>query len=348
MDYINLSSISSLSVFFPSFFYLIIFPFIGLFFKKYIHIRLKKIAEKTTWEIDNIILDAIDSSLVFWFILFGCYFSINQLPFDNSLTRLLTNLISISIVLSISIAISNISVKLLELFASNTKSFPSTTMFSNLIRIVIISMGLIIIFQNIGISIAPVLTALGVGGLAISLALKDTLSDLFAGLHILLSRKVIPGDLVELDTLQRGIIENITWRNTTIRDRTNNMLVVPNSKLSTAIITNFDVPVKHLTARISCGVSYDSDLDFVEGVVLDVAKEVIKDVEGANKDYKPGITFLSFGESSIDFKVFLGAKDYSGQWLVTHEFIKRLHKRFKKEGIEIPYPIRTIYNKNEQ
>jgi len=348
MDFFNSFDVLYLINIFPSILPLIILPLIGLIFKKYIHSKVKLLVDKTNWKIDNIIFDSFENSILFWFVLFGIYLSLSQLPFQSNILDFALNLNIAVIVLSISISVSNVSVKILELFASNNKSFPSTTMFSNLFRIIIVSMGLLIVFQNFGISIAPVLTALGVGGLAISLALKDTLSDLFAGLHILLSRKVIPGDLVELDTLQRGVIENITWRNTTIRDRTNNMLVVPNSKLSTAIITNFDVPVKHLTARISCGVSYDSDLDKVERVVLDVAKQVINDVEGANKNYKPGVTFLNFGESSIDFRVFIGAIDYSGQWSVTHEFIKRLHKRFKLEGIEIPFPIRTIYNKNEK
>ncbi len=348
MDFFNSFNKSTLIGLSLSFLPLILLPLIGIFFKKYVHTKLKKLVNKTDWKIDNIIFDSFENSIVFWFILFGIYLSLSQLPFQSDVLNFILNLNIAIIVLSISFSVSNVCVKILELFASNNTSFPSTTMFSNLFRIIIISMGLLVVFQNFGISIAPVLTALGVGGLAISLALKDTLSDLFAGLHILLSRKVIPGDLVELDTSQRGVIENITWRNTTIKDRTNNMLVVPNSKLSTAIITNFDVPVKHLTARISCGVSYDSDLDKVESVVLDVAKQVINDVEGANKDYKPGVTFLNFGESSIDFRVFIGAIDYSGQWSVTHEFIKRLHKRFKIEGIEIPYPIRTVYNKNDK
>ena len=227
-------------------------------------------------------------------------------------------------------------VGLLEIFAESNDAFPSTTLFSNLTRILIITVGLLVIFQTLGISVTPVLTALGVGGLAIALALKDTLSDLFAGLHILLSRKVIPGDLVELDTLHKGTVKNITWRNTIIQDRRNNTVVIPNSRLSTAIMTNYDVPVKLLVARIACGVSYDSDLDHVERVVL----------EGADKNFEPSIIFINFGESSIDFRVSIGSNDYSGQWAVTHQFIKQLHKRFKEEGIEIPFPIRTVYQRN--
>ena len=115
------------------------------------------------------------------------------------------------------------------------RGFPSTTMFTNFVYIIVWGIGLMIILDSLNIAITPILTALGVGGLAISLALKDTLSDVFSGLHILLSGKVQPGDFAELDSGERGYISNITWRNTTMLERTNNIINIPNSRLSTAI-----------------------------------------------------------------------------------------------------------------
>ncbi len=318
----------------------------GWIFKTYIHNRLRKVAEKTTWKGDDLVMDAVESSIILWFLIGGVYLAVNRLSFGEELLGTIQMVIMILFVLSITLVLSRMAVGLLEIFAESNDAFPSTTLFSNLTRILIITVGLLVIFQTLGISVTPVLTALGVGGLAIALALKDTLSDLFAGLHILLSRKVIPGDLVELDTLHKGTVKNITWRNTIIQDRRNNTVVIPNSRLSTAIMTNYDVPVKLLVARIACGVSYDSDLDHVERVVLEVADEVKSKVEGADKNFEPSIIFINFGESSIDFRVSIGSNDYSGQWAVTHQFIKQLHKRFKEEGIEIPFPIRTVYQRN--
>lgn len=173
--------------------------------------------------------------------------------------------------------------------------------------------------------------------------MKDTLSDLFAGLHILLSRKLKPGDFVELDTGERGYVENIAWRNTTVKDRLNNLIVIPNSKLSTAIMTNYDVPVKEFLVRVECGVSYDSDLEKVERITLEIARDVMKTVPGGVPESEPRMRFRNFGDFSINFRVALWATDYSGRMRVKHEFIKRLHRRFKEEGITIPFPIRTIY-----
>ena len=189
------------------------------------------------------------------------------------------------------------------------------------------------------------MTALGVGGLAISLALKDTLSDFFAGLHILLSEKVRIGDFVELDSGEMGYVTNITWRNTSLKERTNNLITIPNSKLSNAITKNYDAIDSSYSVKITAGVAYDSDLDHVEKVSLEVAKEIIKDLDTAKKDYEPIVRFQQFGDSSIDFTVYMRAVKYGDHHSIKHEFIKRLHKRFNEEGIEIPFPIRTIVQK---
>ena len=148
MDFFNSFNKSSLIGLSLSFLPLILLPLIGIFFKKYVHTKLKKLVNKTDWKIDNIIFDSFENSIVFWFILFGIYLSLSQLPFQSDVLNFILNLNIAIIVLSISFSVSNVCVKILELFASNNTSFPSTTMFSNLFRIIIISMGLLVVFQN--------------------------------------------------------------------------------------------------------------------------------------------------------------------------------------------------------
>ncbi|MFQ6606914.1 MAG: mechanosensitive ion channel family protein [Fidelibacterota bacterium] len=324
---------------------------LGWLFKVVISHRLKTLASKTKWRGDDVVISAFQSSILFWFILGGLFLAIEQLPeqvpLDKSAISTFQVIILVLFILSLSAALSRVAVGLMEMYAESTGGvFPSTSMFTNLARIFIMTIGLLVIFQTVGISITPVLTALGVGGLAVSLALKDTLSDLFAGLHIILSRKLKPGDLVELDSGQRGTVDNITWRQTTLRDRKNNLIVIPNGKLSAAIMINYDVPLKEMIVRVNCGVAYDSDLDRVEQIVLEIARKVVNTTPGGVPDSEVGMNFINFGDSSIDFRVSMRAQDYSGQWSVAHEFIKRLHKRFNEEGIEIPFPIRTVYQKN--
>jgi len=222
---------------------------------------------------------------------------------------------------------------------------PSTGMFVNIARITIYIVGALVILDTLNISIAPMLTALGVGGLAISLALKDTLSDVFAGLHILLSRKVKIGDFIEMDSGQMGYITNITWRNTTMLQRANNVYTIPNGKLSAAIIKNYDAGDPSFSVKIPIGVSYDSNLDHVMRVTMEVADAIQKEMEETKKSYQPAIRLRGFGDSSIDLMVYFRGNKYGDQNPIIHEFVKRVHQKYKEEGIDIPFPIRTLIQK---
>jgi len=118
--------------------------------------------------------------------------------------------------------------------------------------------------------------------------------------------------------------------------------VVPNSKLAGSVITNFSLPRDELAFTLDIGVDYGSDLEKVETATLEVAREVIKSVAGALPEFEPRVRYTTFAESSINFKIWLAAKDYMASLSVKHEFIKRLHARFMREGIIIPFAIRTI------
>src|SRR4030066_2427909 len=126
----------------------------------------------------------------------------------------------------------------------------------------------------------------------------------------------------------------------------NNVVIVPNSKLVSSQITNFYLPEPELAVLVQVGVSYQSDLEKVERVTIEVAKQVLQEVEGGVKEFEPFIRYHTFNDISINFTVILRAKEYVHKYLITHEFIKRLHRRYQQEDIEIPFPIRTVYMKN--
>lgn len=323
---------------------------IGWLFKRFIHDRLKKLTEKTDWKGDDVIFDAIESHIVLWFFLASLNIASSGIPLlsDVYLDYLSKIIVSI-LILSVTLALSRIGVGLLNFWAEKQGTdLPSTTIFVNLLRIAIVSVGVLMVFQSLGISITPLLTAMGVGGLAISLALKDTLSDFFAGLHILLSQKVKPGDFVKLDSGYMGYVQNITWRHTTLMERTNNIVTVPNAKISAAIVTNYDKGDPSFSIRVPIGVSYESDLDHVIKVTEEVAAGVINDVEGAREDSPAVVRCFEFGDSSVNLKVYFRGKKYGDQHTIIDEFIRRIHKRYLQENIGIPFPIRTLIHKNEQ
>ena len=186
------------------------------------------------------------------------------------------------------------------------------------------------------------LTALGVGGLAVALALQEPLANLFAGLFVTLAGQVRIGDYIKLESGEEGYIVDFSWRSTRIRMLANNLILVPNSKLAQSIVVNYHLPSQDLAVLVDVGVDYASDLAHVERVTIEVAKEVMREVNGGVSEFEPFTRYHTFGDSSINFSVILRGKEFVDQYLVKHEFVKRLHARYGKEGINIPFPIRTL------
>lgn len=218
----------------------------------------------------------------------------------------------------------------------------SATIFVNLTRILVLAVGGMVVLQSLGISITPLVTALGVSGIAVALALQETLANLFAGVQVLASKKVQVDNFIRLDSGEEGYVVDITWRNTTIRNLAGNIVVIPNARLASAVLTNFHLPHQPTDIWFECRVSYDSDLEHVERVTVEVGRDVMATVPGGVPDFEPLVRYAGFGESSIDFTVILQTTEFLSQYLVVHEFVKRLHARYWAEGIVIPFPIRTL------
>lgn len=316
---------------------------VGLLAERYILRKIQEFAGRTKWKWDDIIIKSL-KRVIFWiFALFGIYTATFLLPISQHLLKKLHNGISIVFILLLSIVLSRIAVGFIKEYSEQVKDvLPSSSILVNLTRIVVYIIGFLIILRALGISITPILTTLGIGGLAVALALQDTLSNFFSGLHIILSKKVRPGDYVRLDSGEEGYVIDTTWRNTTIRALPNNLIIIPNTKLASAIITNYHMPEPEMAVLVQVGVSYNSDLDKVERVTIDVGREVMREVEGGVPDFEPFIRYHTFADFSINFTVILRGKEFTSQYLLKHEFIKRLFSRYNKEGIEIPFPIRTV------
>ena len=286
------------------------------------------------------------NNIVFWFLLLGLKIALPFTKAEPKFLNLFQKGITALFIFSVFWFLGKFTSELIVIYSGRLKkTLPAVTIFKNLSKIFILLIGVLIILQTLGISITPILTTLGIGGLAVALALQDTLSNLFSGLHLVATKKIRVGDYIKLETGEEGYVVDITWRNTIIRQLPNNLIIIPNSKLSQSIVTNFYLPEKVLSVLIDVGVSYDSDLEKVERVTLEVAREVMREVEGGVPEFEPFLRFHTFDDFSINFTVILRAKEFVDQYRVKHEFIKRLKKRYDKEGIEIPFPIRTIYMK---
>ena len=209
----------------------------------------------------------------------------------------------------------------------------SPSIITNFTQLLVFLVGTLIGLQSLGIAITPILTALGVGGLAVALALQETLSNLFSGLYIITARHIRPGDYVKLATGEEGTVIDITWRSTKLREGLNNLIIVPNAKLASATVTNYDEPEREIVVPVRLGVSYESDLATVERITLDVAREALAAAPGSLPGFEPVLRYHTFGDASIDFTVVLKAQSIGNQDTVKHEFIKRVHARYQAEGV---------------
>ena len=193
------------------------------------------------------------------------------------------------------------------------------------------------------VSLTPLITALGVGGLAVALALQDTLSNLFAGFYVSISGLVRIGDYIKLNSGEEGYVTDINWRCTTMRGLTNNTVVVPNSKLGQAIYTNYFLPERRMSTSISIGVGYECDIDQVEAILMEETVGAAESVPGMLNNPAPNIKFNPGpGDWALIFQVSFHVAEFSDQFLAQSELRKRIFKRFQREKITMPYPIQTV------
>ncbi|MBI3814236.1 MAG: mechanosensitive ion channel [Nitrospinae bacterium] len=311
---------------------------------------LNKWAGKTETDIDDIIIKAFKTPSLYWCIAIGLYIGIAVSDIQAKYIFYISRTIHVIVILSITIAAANLSEKIFSSFIQRSNlPIPATGLVYGILKGVIFVLGGLIILSVIEISITPFITALGVGGLAVALALQDTLANLFAGIHILFEKTIRVGDFIKLETGQEGYVDDITWRTTRVKMLPNNMVIIPNSKLAQSIVTNYYLPEKKMALTIPVSVSYSSDPENVEKILVEEAKKAVGEVPGLLKDPEPAVRFIpGFGESSLDFTLVCQVKEFVDQYPVQHELRKRIFKRFREEGIEIPFPQRTVHLKGER
>ena len=290
---------------------------------------------RATW--DDVLAATLRRRLPLWSMLVGAWLAAGYWPLPPNGELLVARGIFVVAATSITLAAAAVASELVAAYGAAVIPTVQVTSLTQSIAWALVGMfGLLIVLNGIGVSIAPMLTALGVGGLAVALALQEPLANFFAGLFVTLAGQVRVGDYVQLDSGIEGYITDFSWRSTRIRQLSNNLVLVPNAKLSQAIVTNYYRPSRDLAVLMPVGVDYASDLTKVERVTCDVGRDVMQTVSGGVPDFEPFIRYHTFGESSIDFTVILRAQEFTDQYLVKHEFVKRLHTRFEREGIVGP------------
>ncbi len=311
---------------------------------------LNRWARRTDTQFDDLVVSSLRFPSVFWTVALGASLGVSLADLPAPYALWIHKAIHLLIILSVTIAAANLAGKIFSHYIrAKDLPFPTTGLAYGSIKGVIYVVGFLIMLTTLGISIAPLLTALGVGGLAVALALQDTLANLFSGIHILLEKSIRVGDFVKLESGQEGYVDDITWRTTRVRMLPNNMVVIPNSKLAQSVVTNYYLPEKRMSLLISIAVSYDADPEQVERILIEEAQAGARVVPGLLAEPAPFVRFIpGFGDSSLDFTLICQVAEFTDQYLAQHELRKRIFRRFRQEGIEIPFPQRTVHLRGQK
>jgi hypothetical protein len=289
---------------------------------------LHRWAARTPTRLDDVLVRSLRFPSAVWCVLIGLYVALDLAPLPPRPGAAALSIVYALLVVSVTAALANVA---------------ASTLWDAL------RMKNLVLLSGLGVSIAPILTALGVGGLAVALALQDTLSNFFAGIHLLIEKPVRVGDFVKLETGQEGYIVDIGWRTTRIRMLPNNLVIIPNNKLTQSILTNYFLPDPRMAVSLTVSVSYGTDPDRVERVLLEEAQKAVGQVPGLLADPAPAVRLIpGFGESSLDFTLGVQVREFEDQGLVQHELRKRILKRFKDEQIEMPYPQQVVQLKTDK
>ena len=321
----------------------VIWVLLFLLVKRYALRWLQRVATRTEWAWDDVMVKALSGPLLMLIVASGLLVFERILPlspeWDRAFDIVMAAAMVLSLILFVDVAVRGVLDRVAE---KNPVLQGAHGLVQGLLRGIIIALGLLIFLDSIGISITPILASLGIGSLAVALALKDSLANLFAGIQLIMDKTVEPGHVIRLESGVEGSVSKMSWRTTQLLTRENATVVIPNAKLTEGLITNYNLPEPEMDVRVELGIHYDSDLEKVERVVVDVAREIQTSHPDAAQGYEPRMRFSSFGDSGIQLVVIGRAKNHEGGQRMRHQLIKTLRSRLEREAIHIPFPTRTL------
>jgi small-conductance mechanosensitive channel len=307
--------------------------------------RLARLAERTPWAADSAVIASMRWPLPLWCLLGGLHAASRLVTLPPLVARGLHKVLVVVLVGSISVWAASLLARLLELHGErhgDLRAASRTGVVRTLARVLVWTIGALVLLSTFGISVKPLLTTMGLGGLAVAFGLRETLANLFAGMNFMLARNLNVGDFVKLSSGEEGTVEDIQWRVTLVRTLFDTTVVVPNAKLADSVVTNYHQPSSAVTVVVPVGVHSASDLEQVERVTRAVARGIMETVPGGVPEFEPLVRFRGFGDSTVELLAVLRVRAYPASLLVKHEFIKALVRAYAEEGIVVPFPVRAI------
>ncbi|MBR4905151.1 MAG: mechanosensitive ion channel family protein [Selenomonadaceae bacterium] len=326
---------------------------VGIALNNFLEKKIEKRVESSDSEIMEIFFRAMKGVPISLCLVIGLYWSVTTSSMPPGLERIFSYILFTVIIFSITRVCERTLSGFIRLKFSGSSDITQSTLLDTIFRVAIYASGALIVLDYFDISIAPIMAAMGVGGMAVAFGVRETLENIFSGLQLIVSKQLRVNDYIKLSTGDEGRITDINWRYITVMPpNEGSVVVIPNKIIANAVSTNYSQPRDDIIVVVPIGVSYDSDLDLVERVTVEVARDLMIKIDGYEPQFDsegvdrnnlaPVVRFQCFNDSSIDFNAVMHVQVFTNQYLLKHEFIKAITKRYREEGINIPFPIRTL------
>ncbi|MDH5178121.1 MAG: mechanosensitive ion channel family protein [Gammaproteobacteria bacterium] len=326
---------------------LVLFLFIAYATRTVLSRVLGKMAERTKIKWDDHVVGLLQRPIFLTVLLLGLLTAVLPLKFPADLVDVVQSIVATVLIVAWTRFLMRLSQIMLAGISKNTRTQslikPQTRpLFENLGFILIIIIAIYFVFRAWNIDMTAWLASAGILGIAIGFAAKDTLANLFSGVFILADAPYKLGDYIVLDTGERGKVTAIGLRSTRLLTRDDVEITIPNAIMGNSRITNQSGgPYEKFRIRIKVGVAYGSDIDQVKAVLVDVANMETQ----VCRDPEPRVRFRVFGASSLDLELLCWVDNPELRGRVMDALNTQIYKRFKAEGIEIPYSKHDVFIK---
>jgi small-conductance mechanosensitive channel len=317
--------------------YIAVWLIVAIAVRAALHRSLARLAESHPTEWNQVLATSVPRPASIAVFLLAVAGGLRFVPTKQPLALDAHRLLAVALALLGVAAVMRVAFRLIDAFGRSNPELRSSSGIGKAVTWMAgLAIAAVLVSDVLGISLAPALTALGVGSLAVALALQETLSNFFSGLHIIVDKPVRPGDFIRIDPNYEGYVDSIGWRSTHLRTLANNLVVIPNGTLSKAVITNYSLPTPHVASNVRVDVSSEADVDRVEDVLADEAKRSL-DIPGIAESPEPSVALApGFVDGAIGFTLYFHVRSFVDQGKVQHALRKRVAARLKREGIPTP------------
>jgi small-conductance mechanosensitive channel len=331
------------------------FTIVGLASRWILSFWFHRIAKKTPFKHDDLILGIIRKPAFYWIFFGGLHLAIKAAPFANRIVPYSAPVLKGLSLAILTWVIARFIVHIIHIRGERSEGRTTTSLIRKVVQFIVYLIGAIVILDSFDIKVTPILTALGIGGLAVALALQDTLSNVFAGIYLTLANQVRVGDYIQLVDAE-GFVKDISWRTTVIRRSDENIVIIPNSKLAQATIVNYHVEDAFIRNKIILNVDFSNDPDKVESLL----KEIIMQsghsdiahasaetqpsgkIRGLLKEPEPLIRLNDFTGTALNFHVTFSVSNFEYYNSARHELLKKIFARFREEKIPVSTPAAPV------